>query len=54
MAEQGVEHLWLDATGLEDFDNRFPTMAASLAAAGLDPAATGCPSRRRPTTSPAA
>jgi L-aspartate oxidase len=38
MAEAGVEHLWLDATGLEDFDARFPTIAASLAAAGLDPA----------------
>jgi L-aspartate oxidase len=38
MAEAGVEHLWLDATGLEDFGGRFPTIAASLAAVGLDPA----------------
>ena len=38
MAEQGVEHLWLDATGLERFEARFPTIAASLGAVGLDPA----------------
>jgi L-aspartate oxidase len=37
MAEQGVEHLWLDATGLERFDQRFPTIAASLSSIGLDP-----------------
>ena len=37
MAEQGVEHLWLDATGLERFEERFPTIAASLGAVGLDP-----------------
>ena len=36
--EEGGEHVWLDATGLEDFALRFPTIAASLAAAGLDPA----------------
>lgn len=38
MAAQGVEHLWLDATGLERFGSRFPTIAASLAAIELDPA----------------
>ncbi|MEO7443010.1 MAG: FAD-binding protein, partial [Acidimicrobiales bacterium] len=38
MAEQGVEHLWLDATALVDFDQRFPTIAASMRAVGLDPA----------------
>ena len=38
MSEQGVDHLWLDATGLERFGERFPTIAASLGAAGLDPA----------------
>ncbi len=43
MAAQGVEHLWLDATGLEDFDRRFPTIAASVRAAGLDPAADWLP-----------
>jgi L-aspartate oxidase len=37
MAEQGVDHLWLDATGLERFDSRFPTIAASLSSIGLDP-----------------
>jgi L-aspartate oxidase len=37
MAEQGVDHLWLDATGLERFQQRFPTIAASLASIGLDP-----------------
>jgi L-aspartate oxidase len=37
MAEQGVDHLWLDATGLERFSSRFPTIAASLASIGLDP-----------------
>ena len=36
MAEQGVEHLWLDATGLERFSQRFPTITASLATIGLD------------------
>jgi L-aspartate oxidase len=37
MAEQGVDHLWLDTTGLERFGTRFPTIASSLAAVGLDP-----------------
>jgi L-aspartate oxidase len=37
MAEQGVDHLWLDATGLERFTARFPTIAASLSSIGLDP-----------------
>ncbi|HEX3334009.1 MAG TPA: FAD-binding protein, partial [Acidimicrobiales bacterium] len=37
MAEQGVDHLWLDATGLERFSQRFPTIAGSLASIGLDP-----------------
>jgi L-aspartate oxidase len=37
MLAQGVDHLWLDATGLESFGARFPTIAAALAAAGLDP-----------------
>ena len=43
MAEQGVEHLWLDATALEEFDNRFPTIAESLRQVGLDPAADWLP-----------
>ncbi len=37
MTEQGVDHLWLDATGLERFAQRFPTIAASLSGIGLDP-----------------
>ncbi|MGQ0744009.1 MAG: L-aspartate oxidase [Acidimicrobiales bacterium] len=37
MAEEGTDHLWLDATGLEDFGHRFPTIAAALAGIGLDP-----------------
>src|SRR5205807_9826801 len=43
MAEQGVDHLWLDATGLEDFDRRFPTIAASVRAIGLDPSSAWLP-----------
>jgi L-aspartate oxidase len=43
MLAQGVEHLWLDATGLESFWARFPTIAADLAAAGLDPAVDWLP-----------
>jgi L-aspartate oxidase len=43
MLAQGVDHLWLDATGLPDFGARFPTIAAALAAAGLDPATDWLP-----------
>ena len=38
MLEQGIDHMWLDATGLEDFDQRFPTISSSLREVGLDPA----------------
>ena len=38
LAAQGVEHVWLDATALERFADRFPTITAALAEAGLDPA----------------
>jgi len=38
MIEQGVEHLWLDATGLDGFADRFPTIMAELTKVGLDPA----------------
>ena len=38
MLEQDVEHLWLDATGLERFVERFPTIATELTKVGLDPA----------------
>lgn len=37
MLDQGVEHLWLDATVLDDFDRRFPTISAEVRAVGLDP-----------------
>ncbi len=37
MREQGRDHLWLDATGLDAFGSRFPTITASLADIGLDP-----------------
>ncbi|HEX2046430.1 MAG TPA: L-aspartate oxidase [Acidimicrobiales bacterium] len=43
MLAQGVDHLWLDATGLESFSSRFPTIASALAAAGLDPATEWLP-----------
>ncbi|HUP86336.1 MAG TPA: L-aspartate oxidase [Acidimicrobiales bacterium] len=37
MLDQDVDHCWLDATHLERFDERFPTIAASVRAIGLDP-----------------
>ena len=37
LAEEGSDHVWLDATALEDFARRFPTIAESLAEAGFDP-----------------
>ncbi|HEY3942842.1 MAG TPA: FAD-binding protein [Acidimicrobiales bacterium] len=43
MREQGVAHLWLDATGLDRFAQRFPTIAASLATIGLDPSTDWLP-----------
>jgi L-aspartate oxidase len=43
MLEQGVDHLWLDATVLERFDERFPTIAATLREVGLDPATEWLP-----------
>jgi L-aspartate oxidase len=38
MLEEDADHMLLDATGLEGFDERFPTIAADLRGAGLDPA----------------
>jgi L-aspartate oxidase len=43
MRERGVDHLWLDATALEGFDQRFPTIAAQVRAVGLDPASDWLP-----------
>lgn len=37
MISEDVEHLWLDATGLDSFADRFPTIAAELTNVGLDP-----------------
>ncbi len=37
MRELGVEHCYLDATMLQHFNVRFPTIAASLERVGLDP-----------------
>jgi L-aspartate oxidase len=43
MLDQSVDHLWLDATGLERFAERFPTIAAELSKVGLDPATDWLP-----------
>jgi L-aspartate oxidase len=43
MIDQGVDHCWLDATGLEQFDVRFPTISAALRSVGLDPATDWLP-----------
>src|SRR3546814_1888545 len=43
MLEQDAEHLWLDATGLESFAERFPTIGAELTRVGLDPATDWLP-----------
>ncbi len=37
MIEQGTTNVWLDATGLEHFAERFPTIDADLQKIGLDP-----------------
>lgn len=38
LAETGADHVWLDATGLDGFASRFPTVYASCRAIGVDPA----------------
>ena len=38
LLEDDTDHVFLDATVLEDFAQRFPTINRDLAAAGLDPA----------------
>ena len=38
LAEEGTDHVWLDATGLEDFGRRFPSISSALSEAGFDPA----------------
>ncbi|MDQ1518075.1 MAG: L-aspartate oxidase, partial [Actinomycetota bacterium] len=37
LVERGLDHLWLDATSIEDFPSRFPTIWAHCRDAGLDP-----------------
>ncbi len=43
MADQGVDHLWLDATGIGSFSERFGNIASSLAHLGLDPSSEWLP-----------
>lgn len=38
IASQDLDHVWLDATGLDRFADRFPTITTALAEVGLDPA----------------
>ena len=37
LVETGADHLWLDATSIPDFENRFPTVWRACTAIGLDP-----------------
>ena len=37
LVDRGVDHLWLDATSIEEFPKRFPTIWAHCRDAGLDP-----------------
>ncbi|WP_028929436.1 L-aspartate oxidase [Pseudonocardia asaccharolytica] len=37
LAETGADCVWLEATGIEDFTIRFPTVSAACRAAGVDP-----------------
>jgi L-aspartate oxidase len=37
LLERGLDHLWLDATSIEHFPTRFPTIWAHCRDAGLDP-----------------
>ncbi len=39
----GTDHVWLDATVLHNFDERFPTIRAALDKVGLDPATDWLP-----------
>ena len=36
LAEQGIDHVWLDATGVAGFRERFPTIDAACREAGID------------------
>ena len=37
LVERGLDHLWLDATGIKEFPIRFPTIWRACRSAGLDP-----------------
>jgi L-aspartate oxidase len=37
LIERGLDHLWLDATAIDDLSRRFPTIWAAARAAGYDP-----------------
>ena len=37
LVDRGLDHLWLDATSIENFPKRFPTIWAASQDAGLDP-----------------
>ena len=37
LVARGLDHLWLDATSIDDFPTRFPTIWASAQSVGLDP-----------------
>ena len=37
LVDRGLEHLWLDATSIDDFPSRFPTIHGSASSVGLDP-----------------
>ncbi|WP_436794806.1 L-aspartate oxidase [Actinospongicola halichondriae] len=43
LQEDGTEHVWLDATVLDSFDERFPTIRTALDKVGLDPATDWLP-----------
>lgn len=43
MIELGADHVFLDATGLDQFDQRFPNIAKELRRVGLDPATDWLP-----------
>jgi L-aspartate oxidase len=43
MIDLGADHVFLDATGLENFDQRFPNIASALREVGLDPGSDWLP-----------
>ncbi len=43
LTQDGTEHVWLDATVLDNFDERFPTILTALGKVGLDPATDWLP-----------